>query len=90
MVQRRTMYPNGVAVTLDLECRPIHVKSGDLKKDSRTMALMIGNPLSAQVVWLCKNLKEKHHIREANFNMSHVIDFFPDYIPTHRIMEIRK
>ena len=48
MVQRRTMYPNGESVTLDLECRPINVKLSD-DNDPIVLVLMIGTPLSLQV-----------------------------------------
>jgi hypothetical protein len=45
------MYPNGTAVTLDLEFRPISIKSGESVEPS-TMALVIGNPLTVQVLTL--------------------------------------
>ncbi len=48
MVQRRTMYPDGKAVTIDLEFRPINMKLSDNAEPS-TMALVMGSPLDVQV-----------------------------------------
>jgi hypothetical protein len=48
VIQRRTMYPNGVAVTIDLEFRPISIQMTD-NVEARTMALVMGTPLTLQV-----------------------------------------
>jgi hypothetical protein len=48
VIQRRTMYPNGVAVTIDLEFRPISIQLSD-NAEAHTMALVMGTPLTLQV-----------------------------------------
>ncbi len=49
------MYPNGTAVTVDLEFRPISITLSD-REEPRTMALVIGNPVTVQVakftIWI--------------------------------------
>ena len=48
VVQRRTLYPNGNSVVIDIECRPICLKLSD-SAEPRTMVLVIGNPLDLKV-----------------------------------------
>jgi hypothetical protein len=50
VAQRRTMYPNGVAVTLDLEYRPIRFKSSE-DVDAIALVMMTGIPLLVQVLF---------------------------------------
>ena len=47
--QRRTMYPNGTAVTMDVELRPIKIKFSE-SAEPNTMVLAIANPVSVQVI----------------------------------------
>ncbi len=77
-MQRRTMYPSGVAVTVDLEFRPIHLILSE-DKEPATYVMVTGVPIMLQVRYIFRpsSIREPSTKFKEKRLRSHFLDTRP-------------